>query len=103
MDATTLEAAACAPSGEDFDVTISGSALESPLTIADATAGGGGFTWSSIPFGEYIIAEAVLPTGATTYSLSAKGASGGPETGYRVTLNAETPDLFVRIYNFKPE
>jgi hypothetical protein len=103
MDATTLAAAACAPTSEDFDVTLSGEGLASPLTIGDATADGDAFTWGELPFGEYVIAEAVLPTGATTYSLSARGATGGPETGYRVNLDTENPELFVRIYNFAPE
>ena len=35
-------------------------------------------------------------------SLSAKGAAGGPDTGYRLTLSAKNSNLVVRIYNFAP-
>ena len=102
MSAQTVAAAACAPTVEDFDITVSGGSLETPLTLADATAGESAFTWSGLPFGDYLIAEAVLPAGATTYVLSARNTSGDPDTGYRVTLDAATPELTVRIYNFSP-
>jgi hypothetical protein len=102
MTAETVEAAACAPTTADFDITLSGDALSSPLTLADAAANGSVFTWSDLPFGAYQIAEAVMPTGSTTYVLSAKNASGGPDTGYRLTLDATQPDVAVRIYNFAP-
>ena len=102
MDAASVAAAACAPTIVDFDVTLSGEALSGPLTIGDAAASGDTFTWSGLPFGDYLIAEAVLPTGATTYSLSAKGTTGGPDTGYRLMLSAANPNLAVRIYNFAP-
>ena len=102
MTAETVAAAACAPTVEDFDIIISGETLESPLTLGDATAGESSFTWSGLPFGDYLIAEAVLPAGATTYILSARDTTGDPDTGYRVTLDAANPELAVRIYNFSP-
>jgi hypothetical protein len=102
MSAQTVAAAACAPTIEDFDIIVSGESLPAPLTLGDATAGESAFTWSGLPFGDYLIAEAVLPAGATTYVLSARNTSGDPETGYRVTLDAATPELTVRIYNFSP-
>jgi hypothetical protein len=102
MSAQTVAAAACAPTVEDFDITVSGGSLQAPLTLADATAAESAFTWSGLPFGDYLIAEAVLPAGATTYILSARNTSGDPNTGYRVTLDAATPELTVRIYNFSP-
>ena len=103
MAAETVAAAACAPTVEDFDIIISGEPLQAPLTLGDATAGESSFTWSGLPYGDYLIAEAVLPAGATTYVLSAKDTSGDPETGYRVTLDAANPQLAVRIYNFSPD
>src|SRR5215217_4918685 len=87
MTAETVAAAACAPTVEDFDIIVSGEALQAPLTLGDATAGESSFTWSGLPYGDYLIAEAVLPTGAATYVLSAKDTSGDPATGYRVTLD----------------
>jgi hypothetical protein len=102
MSAQTVAAAACAPTIEDFDITVSGESLQSPLTLDDATAGESAFTWSGLPFGDYLIAEAVLPAGAATYVLSARNTTGDPETGYRVTLDAANPQLTVRIYNFSP-
>ena len=102
MTAQTVAAAACAPTIEDFDIIVSGQALQTPLTLGDATAAESAFTWSGLPFGDYQIAEAVLPAGATTYILSARNTTGDPETGYRVTLDAATPELTVRIYNFSP-
>lgn len=102
MDASTLNAAVCAPAVEEFDVTLSGGDLLSPLTIGDATAAVDAFTWDELPFGDYVIAEAVLPRGFTTYALSARDASGSPEAGFRVTLGESEPALQVRIYNFAP-
>ena len=103
MVAETVAAATCAPTVEDFDVIISGERLESPLTLGDATTGEASFTWSGLPFGDYLIAEAVLPAGAMTYILSARNTTGDPDTGYRVTLDAANPELTVRIYNFSPD
>jgi hypothetical protein len=103
MTAETVAAAACAPTVEDFDIIVSGEPLDSPLTLGDAAAGESAFTWSGLPFGDYLIAEAVLPAGATTYILSARATTGDPETGYRVTLDVANPELTVRIYNFSPE
>ena len=103
MAAETVAAAACAPTVEDFDVIISGERLEFPLTLGEVSAGEGSFTWSGLPFGDYLIAEAVLPAGATTYILSARNTTGDPDTGYRVTLDAANPELTVRIYNFSPD
>jgi hypothetical protein len=103
MDAETVAAAACAPTIEDFDIIVSGEKLESPLTLGDATAGEGSFTWSGLPFGDYLIAEAVLPVGATTYILSARNTTGDPDTGYRITLDEANPEQLVRIYNFSPD
>ena len=102
MTAETVAAAACAPTVEDFDIIISGETLETPLTLGDATAGGRAFTWSGLPYGDYLIAEAVLPAGATTYILSTRDTRGDPDTGYRVTLDEANPELGVRIYNFSP-
>ncbi len=103
MTAETVAAAACAPTVEDFDITISGETLQTPLTLGDATADGRSFTWSGLLYGDYVIAEAVLPAGATTYILSARDTRGDPDTGYQVTLNEANPELGVRIYNFGPD
>jgi hypothetical protein len=102
MDPRNVAAAVCAPAGEDFDLTLSGDALQTPLTLADATGEGGAFTWGELPFGDYLIADVVLPSGATTYTLSAANATGDPESGYRVTLDEANPALSVRIYTFAP-
>jgi hypothetical protein len=102
MTAETLSAAACAPATGVFDVTISSDALSAPLTLGDAASEGETLTWGDLPFGDYVIAEAVLPEGYTTYELAAKTTSGSAETGFRVALDAENPTLSVRIYNFAP-
>jgi hypothetical protein len=102
MTAETVAAAACAPTVEDFDIIISSETLQTPLTLGDATVDGSSFTWSGLPYGDYLIAEAVLPAGATIYILSARDTRGDPDTGYRVTLDEANPQLGVRIYNFSP-
>jgi hypothetical protein len=102
MTAETVAAAACAPTVEDFDIIISSETLQTPLTLGDATVDGSSFTWSGLPYGDYLIAEAVLPAGATTYILSARNTRGDPDTGYGVTLDEANPQLGVRIYNFSP-
>jgi hypothetical protein len=102
MTAGTVAAAACAPTVEDFDIIISSETLQTPLTLGDATVDGSSFTWSALPYGDYLIAEAVLPAGATTYILSARDTRGDPDTGYQLTLDEENRELGVRIYNFSP-
>jgi hypothetical protein len=103
MDSATLAAAACSPASGEFDVTLSSAALPAPLTLLDAATDGVSYTWAELPFGDYVIAEAVLPVGATTYALAAENSAGSPETGFRVRLAAENSDLAVRIYNFTLE
>ena len=103
MTTNTFNAAACAPTEQDFDVTISGGALSTPLTVGDATAVGDNLVWSDLPLGDYVIAEAVLPLGFTDYGLAARGATGNSTLGYQVTLDAATPDLTARIFNFTGE
>jgi hypothetical protein len=103
MDSATLAAAACSPASGEFDVTLSGTALPAPLTLLDAASDGVSFAWAELPLGDYVIAEAVLPAGATTYALAAENSAGTPETGFRVRLDAGNPDLAVRIYNFSVE
>jgi hypothetical protein len=100
MTAETLAAAACAPAVVDFDVTLSGENLDGPLTLGDAQTDGDAFVWSGLPYGDYLIAEAVMPTGFSTYVLAAPNTSGAPDTGYRLTLGPDQPRLSVRIYNF---
>lgn len=103
MDAATLAAAVCTPAADDFDLTLAGDALGTTLTLVDATVDNGSYAWTNLPLGEYLLAEAVLPTGYESYVLSARGATGGPDTGYTLTLDAETPDQVVRVYNFAPD
>jgi hypothetical protein len=103
MTTTTFNAAACALTEQDFDITISGSALSAPLTVGDAAADGATLVWSDLPLGEYVIAEAVLPLGYDDYGLAAASATGNSTLGYRVTLDAETTALTARIYNFTGE
>jgi hypothetical protein len=102
MDAQTVAAAVCAPVAEGVDVTIEGDALAAPLTLADAAGDGGSFTWDGLPFGAYVIADVSLPSGATSYSLSAANAEGDPESGYRVSVDEANPASTVRIYLFSP-
>jgi hypothetical protein len=100
MTVESLNAAACAPADSDFDVTLSGSSLAGPLTIGDAAGSGDAYVWDELPFGQYVIAEAVLPSGYTSYALAAPNATGSAAAGYRVSINESQPDLAVRIYNF---
>ncbi|MFT4040902.1 MAG: hypothetical protein QM692_22155 [Thermomicrobiales bacterium] len=100
MTTATFNAAACAPTEQDFDITISGDALSAPLTVGDAAADGDALVWANLPPGEYVIAEAVLPLGYVDYGIAAQGAVGNSTLGYRVTLSADAPDLQARIFNF---
>lgn len=102
MDAATLAAAVCAPADAAFDATLSGDALAAPLTIEDAVASDGAYTWSDLPYGGYVIAPPVLPEGATSYVVSARNVSGDPASGYKISLDAANPDAIVRIYSFFP-
>lgn len=101
MTVETLNAAVCAPATGVFDVTLSGGNLAAPLTIGDAVVNGPAYTWEALPFGEYVVAQAVLPRDFDSYILSARDTSGSPETGYRVTIDEADPNLAARIYNFR--
>ncbi len=100
MTEETLNAAACAPAASDFDVTLSGSSLAGPLTIGDAAVSGDAYVWDELPLGQYVIAEAVLPSGYSSYTLAAPDASGSAAAGYRIAIDESQPDLAIRIYNF---
>jgi hypothetical protein len=102
MRPETLAVAVCGPAAGDFDVTLSGEALGTTLTLVDATEENGAFVWTDLPFGDYLLAEALLPVGYDTYVVAAAGAQGSPETGFTFSLTADQPDLTVRIYNFAP-
>ena len=102
MNAQNVAAAACAPMAEGFDMTLSGDALPTPLTRADAVSDGATITWSGLPYGGYVLSDIVLPPGMTDFSLSAANASGDPASGYTVTLDDANPALPVRVYLFSP-
>jgi hypothetical protein len=97
MTAQKIDITACAVINDGFEITISAPELEQPLTLVDAETSSGGLTWDQLPPGDYEIAETVLPTGATSYVLAARGANGG-----RISIDAAQPDQSVRIYNFSP-
>ena len=102
MGPESLMVAVCDAAAGDFDVTLSGDALDTTLTLADAEERNGAYTWTDLPFGEYVLAEAVLPAGYESYVVSAADAAGSPETGYTIAVDADTPDVTAAIYNFRP-
>jgi hypothetical protein len=93
----------CEPTTSEFQATLSGPALPAPLILSDATPVDGAYQWSGLPFGEYRLAEAVLPENYESYVLVGAPATGDALTGYTVTLSAETPDLSVQFFNFVSE
>jgi hypothetical protein len=93
----------CEPATSEFQATLSGPALPAPLILDDAEQVDGAYRWSNLPFGEYRLAEAVLPENYETYVLVGAPATGDPLTGYTVTLSEETPDLSVQFFNFVSE
>jgi hypothetical protein len=103
MRPENVRVAICEPATGDFDVTLSSDQLDTPLTLGDAVAQDGSYTWSDLPYGQYLLAEAVLPEGSDTYVVSAKAASGGPETGYTITVDESAPKIRLKLYNFQPE
>jgi len=104
MDPDALDPAACVPAGDDFDLTLSGEALETTLTLADAVALDGGYAWQDLPVGEYVLAQAVLPIGYTDYvAVVPAGVTGNPASGYRIALDADALDVRLRIFNLRLE
>lgn len=99
MTAETLNVAVCAPAPGEVAVTLSGAELGAPLTLADAERAGDRYTWSGLPFGEYVLAEE-LPGGYASYVLAARDTSGSAESGFRLTIDATRPEVAARIYNF---
>lgn len=103
MQPASLIVADCGVASDDFDVTLSGDALRTTLTLADAAKRENTYTWDNLPYGRYLLAEAVLPQGYDAYIVSAAAATGEPETGYTITVDATTPDILLTIYNFVAE
>jgi hypothetical protein len=102
MEAATLAVAACAPAAAGFDIAIEGGVLTAPLTIGNASVDGDSYTWTGLQPGEYRVSPSALPSGATSYVLSARNAAGDPESGFTVSLDAENPALPLRIYLLFP-
>lgn len=100
MSAESFDPTACVPAEGDFDVTLAGATLEGPLTLADAAVSGDLYTWNTLPAGDYIVAEALLPDGYDSYLLAATGVTGSEGVGFTVTLDPSASPLAVRIYNF---
>lgn len=103
MTEATVLPALCEPTTSEFEATLAGPALPAPLILADAEQVDGAFRWARLPFGEYRLAEAVLPENYETYVLVGAPASGDPITGYTVTLSEESPDLSIQFFNFVSE
>jgi hypothetical protein len=101
MQPATLDTAACQPAGDDLDFILSGDALGSTFTLADAAQLDGGYAWRDLPFGQYTLVEAVLPVGFDTYAaIVPAGVTGSPATGLLITLDETTPDVRLTVYNF---
>lgn len=62
---------------------------------------GGGFTWSGVPFGRYILSETVLPQGYGVYLIPGFPFDQGLN-GYIVEIGEAAPHLTVAVYNFLP-
>ena len=100
MTPQTLFPDQCELTTSQFEATLAGPALPGPLLLIDATEENGAYRWSDLPFGEYRLAQTVLPENYETYILAGASATGDAETVYTVTLSAETPDLSIQFYNF---
>ena len=100
MTPQTLFPDQCELTTSQFEATLAGPALPGPLLLIDATEENGTYRWSNLPFGEYRLAQTVLPENYETYILAGASATGDSETVYTVTLSAETPDLSIQFYNF---
>ena len=102
MTEETLIPDQCEPTASEFEATLAGGDLPAPLVLADATAEDGSYRWSDLSFGDYRLAEVVLPDAYETYILRGARATGDASTGYTITLSAETPDLAIQLFNFVP-
>ncbi|MDQ3696327.1 MAG: hypothetical protein M3464_22325 [Chloroflexota bacterium] len=102
MTEETLIPDQCEPTASEFEATLAGGDLPAPLVLADATAEDGTYRWSDLAFGDYRLAEVVLPEAYETYILRGARATGDASTGYTITLSAETPDLEIQLFNFVP-
>jgi hypothetical protein len=74
------------------------------LTLEEATPIDGGFIWRDVPFGDYFLAEAVVPVGYADYAAfdgtTGNLLPGSIATGYQLTLGPDTPEIILLIFNF---
>jgi hypothetical protein len=116
MTAETLDAIECWLVTEGFDLRIgSMEGIMEPLTLADATFDGSGYTWLFGPHDpgptaspadtgpHWSVREETLPDGYTSYVAlgdTVELSPSGYSYVYQTTWGA--PDVFIAIYNFAP-
>lgn len=100
MTTETLDPSLCTTDPAAATWTLTGAALDQPLTWDDVTQQHGpGYSWVGLPLGEYIIVPATLPDDVTAYAIAGSGAN-RQDAGIALTLTAAEPTVNISIYLF---
>jgi hypothetical protein len=92
---------ACPAIADGFDMALTSEQLA--MTINDATAGGGVWTWSGLPTDSYSLVTTLYPGKADDYFIPGSAAVGGSSaTGYTVTIDSASPDIGLTVYFLQP-
>ena len=101
MTTETLDPSLCTLDPAAATWTLTGAALDQPLTWDDVTQQHGpGYSWVGLPLGEYIIVPATLPSDVTAYAIAGSGNANRQDAGIALTLVDAEPTVSLSIYLF---
>jgi hypothetical protein len=93
----------CTPAADGADLRLSGQALNTSLTFADATPIDGGYEWANIPVSSYVIEAVQFASPYVSYFIpGSAGVGGTPEGNYTVAIDPNQPDITLNVYLFQP-
>jgi hypothetical protein len=84
--------------------TLTGHPIKGPRTWSETTRqGAAGHAWAKLPFGEYVVNPAALPTGVTFYAIGGSDNIARQDKGIAVTLGPGEPNIRLDTYLIAPE
>jgi hypothetical protein len=104
MTEETLVMSECDAVNRDFNFKITGGNLSEPLTIGIARRlSKERFRWD-VEYGTYTIIETRLPKSYGGFWIEPSDyVSGTADRGYTVVVGADEPEVYMRVFNFRPE
>ena len=103
MTLRNLVRAGCSPEPSAARWTLTGKPIKGLRTWSETTERGGlGHAWTDLPFGEYVLNPAALPTGVTLYAIGGSDNIARQDKGIAVTLGPGEPNIQLNTYLIAP-